>query len=97
MKKVFVTTVLVLFAGLSSALAENQSYTNQEQQSQNVVVQPYLRSCDSPYLGNNETCVSDSNTCPGGYEFSHANYCCDHSGSFYRCGTVCKSIYAPGH
>ncbi len=95
MKKIILSTVLFFMAGISSAYAQNQSDMNQ-QSSEEAVVQPYLRSCDSPYLGHNETCMSNTNSCPGGYQFSQANYCCDSSGNHYRCGTVCKSIYGGG-
>ena len=95
MKKLILSTIVLLMAGLSSAYAQDEAIA--QEPTTEGVIQPYLRSCDSPYLGHNESCMSSTNSCPGGYEFDHANYCCDHNGNFYRCGTICKSIYSGGH
>lgn len=97
MKKMILSAMVLLVTGLSSAYAQdNMTEATAEGQTEGVI-QPYIRSCDSPYLGNYESCMSSTNSCPGGYQFDHANYCSDHSGHFYRCGTVCKSLYSGGH
>lgn len=58
-----------------------------------------LRSCDSPYLGNFETCVTSGKTCPPGYVARNANFCAhsnDMETLWHRCGTTCESIYGGG-
>lgn len=94
MKKIILSALVLVMAGLSSAYAQDTSSANEVQTK--GIIEPYLRSCDSPYLGNRESCISNTNSCPAGYEENQANYCCDHNGNFYRCGTVCKSIYSGG-
>lgn len=63
-----------------------------------TTVHAYFRSCDSPYLGNDESCVSDNGTCPPGYTEGTANYCSNAlQPQLHYCGMTCDSLYRGGH
>lgn len=59
-------------------------------------VEIMYRSCNSKYLRHPETCWSNTKDCPAGWD-GQASMCWSRSkGKFYRCGTVCESIYRGG-
>ena len=55
MKKLILSTIVLVMAGLSSAYAQDEAIA--QEPTTEGVIQPYLRSCDSPYLGHNESCM----------------------------------------
>ena len=82
-------TVLVL-----SILCQSIAFA--QTSSDDGTIHAMIRSCDSPYLGNFEDCVTPGKTCPPGYTPRSANYC-SHSTDveiqWHRCGTTCESLY----
>jgi hypothetical protein len=82
--KLLITALLVML-GLGYIAEANETYAQE--------LQPMYRSCDSKYLRHPESCWSNTTECPPGWD-GQASYCWSRKqGKFYRCGTVCESIY----
>ncbi len=88
MKKIFLGLTMLSLMSLS-AYAQDSNEFLQEQPLSGIIEPLSLRSCDSSNLGGRESCISQTDQCPGGYD-GRANYCCDSNSLFHRCGTVCQ-------
>ena len=90
MKRVIGILILVQSFGLFASAQNNADETLSDE------VQVMYLSCDSKYLRHPESCWSNTKNCPPGWEGT-ASMCWSRSrGKFYRCGTVCESIYRGG-
>ncbi|WP_374074652.1 hypothetical protein [Bdellovibrio bacteriovorus] len=96
MKKLIAVLFTICALGASVSSAYEMTEMNPTTSEETAVLEPFLRNCNSPYVGVTEDCLSNTNHCPPGYD-GRANYCCGKDGNFYRCGTICESIYKGGN